>query len=127
METVLMKLVGAIVVGGQVVSPPAVIECSPAEAANYARRGKAVPATDGDAPSAVTPSAEHVKATAAELRAAADAAAEALRSAQAEADKTEGKTRAQRKVDAEAVDAAKLAAETAEAAAAAAEAVETNP
>lgn len=62
MSTVLMKLKGAIVVGGEVVKPPAVIECSPAEAANYARRGKAVAATEFDAqPTAVTPSAEVAK------------------------------------------------------------------
>lgn len=60
-QTVQMKLTGAITVGGQVVKPPAIIECTQAEAANYMRRGKAVPATTEDQPTAVTPSAENAK------------------------------------------------------------------
>lgn len=55
MNTILMKLTGAIVVGGEVVKPPAIVEVSPAEAANLARRGKAVPATEDDAPTVTVP------------------------------------------------------------------------
>lgn len=61
MNTVLMKLTSAIVVGGEVVKPPAIVEVSNAEAADLARRGKAVAATEDDVPTAVTPSAENAK------------------------------------------------------------------
>ncbi|WP_036041599.1 hypothetical protein [Bradyrhizobium yuanmingense] len=61
MSTIFMKLVGAIVVGGEVVRPPAIVEVTEAEAVNLAHRGKAVPATAADMPTAVTPSAENAK------------------------------------------------------------------
>lgn len=65
MSTVFMKLTGAIVVGGEVVKPPAIVEVSSAEGADLARRGKAVPATEADeVVTAVTPSAEVAKADA---------------------------------------------------------------
>lgn len=64
MNTVFMKLTSAIVVGGEVVKPPAIVEVSAAEAADLARRGKAVAATEHDTPTARTPSAEVERASA---------------------------------------------------------------
>lgn len=58
MPTVFMKLVGAIVVGGELVRPPAIVEVTEAEAVNLAHRGKAVPATASDMPTARTPAAD---------------------------------------------------------------------
>lgn len=57
-DTVFMKLTGAIVVGGHVVGPPAIVEVSAAEAANLARRGKAVAATEGDTPTVLAATRE---------------------------------------------------------------------
>lgn len=72
MSTIFMKLVGAIVVGGEVVRPPAIVEVTEAEAVNLAHRGKAVPATAADAPTATTPSAAVVKSDANPLEGATD-------------------------------------------------------
>lgn len=108
MSTVKMKLVGAIVVGGEVVRPPAIVEVSEAEAVNLAHRGKAVPATENDSPTATSPSAEVAKGGQADADALA-AATEALAAAEAEAANVDGKSRAQKKADADAVDAAKAA------------------
>jgi hypothetical protein len=48
MQNVFMQLTGAIVVGGEVLRKGEIVEVSAAEAANLARRGKAVPATAGE-------------------------------------------------------------------------------
>lgn len=93
MNTVIMKLTAAIVVGGEVVNPPALVEVTLAEGADLARRGKAVPATQADAqPTARTPSAEAAAPDLAALRAAYDAAV-------AEQANTAGKSAAQKKAD----------------------------
>lgn len=141
MSTIVMKLLGAIVVGGHIIRPPAFVEVTPAEAANLSRRGKAVAATENDQPSAVSPSAENVNAEGAgstpqsaepgagadavALRDQANAAAAAVEAAKAVAATVEGKSRAQKKADINAVDAAVAAHAAAEAAALAAEAILT--
>lgn len=71
-NTIFMKLTGAIVVGGELVKPPAIVEVSPAEAADLARRGKAEPATADDQPSARSPSAENITSEAPEVVALPD-------------------------------------------------------
>lgn len=131
-----MKLTCAIVIGGEIVRPPAIVEVSRAEAADLARRGKGVPATEHDAlnpdpqPSVVDglsnaseTVAPAVTLTAGEVDAlvlAAQEAAAAAAAALAEADKVDGKNSAQRKADRKAADDAVAAAATAAAAAEAA-------
>ncbi|UFZ21857.1 DNA-packaging protein [Xanthomonas phage M29] len=135
-QSVFLKLVSAIVIGGEVVSPPAIIEVSASEAADFVRRGKAVPATaaDGLAPdpqlsvvdgksNAAAPIAPAVGTalTEAEIDAlvlVANETAAAAAAALAEADNVDGKNSAQRKADRKAADdAVAAAAQAAEAAA----------
>lgn len=49
-NTIIMKLTAAVVLGGKVQVPGALVEVSVDEARNLARRGKAVPATASDHP-----------------------------------------------------------------------------
>ncbi|HKY46141.1 MAG TPA: hypothetical protein VJM50_23825 [Pyrinomonadaceae bacterium] len=60
-NTVFVKLTAAIVVGGEVVRPPAIVELTHSEARDLLNRGKGVTATERDGPvSARTMGAEAV-------------------------------------------------------------------
>lgn len=98
-QSVFLKLVSAIVIGGEVVSPPAIIEVSASEAADFVRRGKAVPATaaDGLAPDPQRSVVDGESTAAAPI-------APAVAAALAETDKVDGKNSAQRKADRKAAD-----------------------